>query len=63
VWVGFYLLGVVQLAAAFVVGAWPQAGPLAFAASIGGCSIGFGLFLRLQARRAARAPRRDAGVS
>src|SRR5262249_10972365 len=62
-WVGFYLIGGLFLAGAFAVGAWPQAGPLAFAALFGAMSFGLGLFLRLQARRADRGPRRDADVS
>ena len=59
-WVGFYLIGVLFLAGAFAVGAWPQAGPLAYAALFSAVEFGLGLFLRLQARRTARKPTPDA---
>jgi hypothetical protein len=62
-WVGFYLIGGLFLTGAFAVGVWPQAGPLSYAALAGAVSSSLGLFLRLQARRAERAPRPAADVS
>ena len=56
-WFGFYLIGGLSVAAAFALAAWPEAGPLTYAAAHGCCSIGLGLFLGLQARRAARSGR------
>jgi serine/threonine-protein kinase len=58
-WVGFYAIGGLFLAAAFAVGFLLEAGPLSYAVLNGGVSLGLGLFLRLQARRAARSPQAD----
>jgi serine/threonine-protein kinase len=62
-WVGFYAIGGLFLAGAFAVGFWPEAGPLLYAVLGGGVSLGLGLFLRRQARRAAEAPRPESSVS